>query len=223
MRDLTVPASLLTAVLFASSAAMPQAPLAPPPAELAARVQERYDRIRDFTADFVHIYEGGILRRRRESGVVQVRKPGRMRWEYQKPEHKIFVSDGRQMYLHEVAANHVTIFSAPEGEEAGTAVLFILGRGHITRDFTIERAENSLPGVFALRLTPKSPEPDYDWLVLAIDQQSLLIQSLSTADNQGGRSTFEFSNIRENTGIPDRVFTFTIPKSAHVVKADSSR
>lgn len=223
MHPLTALAGTLAFALVSGIPAA-QAPSAPPPGEIAARVQARYDGIRDFTADFVQTYEGGVLRRKIvESGVVQVSKPGRMRWEYRKPERKLFVSDGREMYLHEVAANQVTIFPVPQGDEAATAVLFLAGKGHITRDFTVTRAEAAAAGTHALRLTPKSPEPDYDWLVLTVDRQSLQIRSLTAADNQGGRSTFEFSSIRENTRIPDRVFRFTIPRGADVVRADSSR
>lgn len=224
MRTLIVCAAL--AVLAGPLAGRPaaQASALPPAAEIASRVQARYDQIRDFTAEFVHTYEGGVLRRKvTERGVVQVKKPGRMRWEYRTPEKKLFVSDGRDMYLHEVAANQVTIFPVPQGDEAATAVLFLAGRGHVTRDFTVSHTEGADAGTYALRLTPKAPELDYDWLVLVVDRDSYQIRSLRAADNQGGRSTFEFSGYQENTGLSDRVFTFTIPRGADVVRADSSR
>jgi outer membrane lipoprotein carrier protein len=196
----------------------------PAASDIASRVQKRYDTIRDFTASFVHTYEGGVLRRKlTERGVVQVKKPGRMRWEYQSPEKKLFVSDGSQMYLHEVAANQVTVFPVPKGDEAATAVLFLAGKGNVTRDFTVSHAEGGTDSTYALRLTPKSPERDYDWLVLHVDRTTYQIRTLSAADAQGGRSTFEFTNIRENTGLADRAFTFTIPRGADVVRHDAAR
>jgi outer membrane lipoprotein-sorting protein len=49
----------------------------PPAQEVAAALQKKYDAIRDFTADFVHESEGGLLRKKQvERGVVQVKKPG---------------------------------------------------------------------------------------------------------------------------------------------------
>jgi outer membrane lipoprotein carrier protein len=227
MRILTVCAALL--VFAAAGVETTGDRLGPPQglpaaAEIAVRVQTRYDTIRDFTANFVHTYEGGVLRRKlTERGVVQVKKPGRMRWDYQSPEKKLFVSDGSDMYLHEVAANQVTVFPVPKGDEAATAVLFLAGKGNVTRDFTVSHAEGATDSTYALRLTPKSPERDYDWLVMLVDRASYQIRSLSAADAQGGRSTFEFSNIRENTGLADRVFTFTIPRGADVVRQSSSR
>jgi outer membrane lipoprotein carrier protein len=213
-----VPSTAASAAQASAGAALPAA------GDLASRVQKRYDTIRDFTANFVHTYEGGVLRRKVvERGVVQIKKPGRMRWEYQSPEKKLFVSDGTQMYLHEVAANQVTVFPVPKGDEAATAVLFLAGKGNVTRDFAVSHEEGGGPGTYALRLTPKAPERDYDWLVLHVDRTTYQIRTLSAADAQGGRSTFAFTDIRENTGMADRAFTFTIPRGADVVRHDASR
>lgn len=225
MLYLTAVAATLAALMALSAAPSAQAPAAmPPAAEIAAQVQARYDRIRDFTANFVHTYEGGVLRNKLvESGVVQVKKPGRMRWDYRKPERKLFVSDGREMYFHEVAANQVTIFPVPQGDDAAAAVLFLAGKGHITRDFAVAHGDGAAANTYALRLTPNTPEAEYDWLVLIVARTSFQIRSLSAADNQGGRNTYEFSGMKENTGVPDRTFTFTIPRGADVVRADTSR
>lgn len=200
------------------------APAPPAATEVATRLQARYDTIRDFSADFVHNYEGGVLKRTLvEKGVVQIKKPGRMRWEYRTPQKKLFVSDGKDMYLHEVAANQVTIFAMPQGNQAPPAALFLAGRGNIQRDFTVSHGEGATADTYVLRLQPKSPERDYDWLVLTIDRTTYQIRSLSAVDSQGGRSTFQFSNFKENTGVGEQAFTFKIPKGAEVVRADSSR
>src|SRR3954452_6930698 len=67
--------------------------------ELAAAVQRKYDGIKDFSADFTHTYEGGVLRQQiTERGHMLVKKPGKMRWDYSSPEPKQFVSDGVKMY-----------------------------------------------------------------------------------------------------------------------------
>ena len=64
-------------------------------------MQQKYDRVKDFTADFTHTYEGGVLKKKStERGTVQIKKPGRMRWEYTAPEKKTFVSDGRKIYSY---------------------------------------------------------------------------------------------------------------------------
>ena len=189
----------------------------PPPQEVAAALQKKYDAIRDFTADFVQESEGGLLRKKQtERGVVQVKKPGKMRWDYKSPEQKLFLSDGRHIYLHVPADNQVIVSNVPEQDEATTAVLFLVGKGNLTRDFTVSYAEGGGPDTYALRLQPKLPERDYDWLQLIVDRKTLQIRTLSAADSQGGRSTFQFSNFKENTGLSDKTFTFKIPRGADV-------
>src|ERR687890_312762 len=103
--------ALVPALLVATVTAVAQAPSGRPPAhEVAAALQKKYDAVRDFTADFVHESEGGLLRKKQsERGVVQVKKPGKMRWDYTAPEPKVFVSDGRRIYLHVPADNQVIV------------------------------------------------------------------------------------------------------------------
>jgi outer membrane lipoprotein carrier protein len=207
-------------LVLAPAAAAAQA--RPPASELAQAVQQKYDRVKEFTADFTHTYEGGVLKKKAiERGTVQIKKPGRMRWEYSAPEKKTFVSDGRKVYSYIPADKQVVVNSVPPDDEATTAVLFLAGKGNLARDFKVTYAEGGTEGTWALRLDPKQKQNDYDWLLLGVDAKTLQIRSLTAADQQGGRSTFQFSNYRENTGIPDSVFAFKIPRGVDVINAGS--
>src|SRR5215470_8882866 len=86
-----------------------------PAADVFARaVQQHYEAVHDFSADFTHAYEGGALRRKTtEQGTVLVKKPGRMRWAYKSPEEKLFVSDGHKIYFYVPADKQVTVSSMP--------------------------------------------------------------------------------------------------------------
>ena len=72
-----------------------------------------------------------------------------------------------------------------------------------------------------LRLTPSLTEPDYDWLTLAVERESLRFRQLIATDSQGGVSTFTFSNLMENQGVPDNLFVFQIPADADVITEDA--
>jgi outer membrane lipoprotein carrier protein len=191
---------------------------------LASRLQVRYDAIKDFTADFTQTYEGGVLRRKTtEAGTLLVKKPGRMRWEYKTPEEKLFVSDGRKLYAWVPADRQVTVSALPTDDAPATPVLFLLGRGQLTRDFTPSIATaiaGAPPGSLALTLVPKTTVPDYDRLTLVVDKATLGLRMLVARDSQGGTSTFVFSKLKENVGLPDARFSFTIPRGADVVAQD---
>jgi outer membrane lipoprotein carrier protein len=193
------------------------------PQEVAAALQRKYDGIRDFSSDFVQRHEGGLLgRKREERGTVLVKKPGMMRWRYTSPEEKLFISDGSDIYFYVPANNQVTVSRVPTGEQAA-AVQFLTGRGNLMRDFDVKFAEGGGSETYALRLTPKQPQNDYDWLEIVVDRKSLQINRLTAGERDGSRSTFMFTGLKENVGLADKTFKFTIPRGAEVVHVGSGK
>lgn len=190
--------------------------------DLARALQKKYDSIKDFSADFVHGYEGGVLRKHiTERGHVLIKKPGKMRWEYTSPETKTFVSDGVKIYSYLPQEKQVIVASVPPQDEATTPTMFLAGKGDLARDFTpslVDLPPGMPEGSRALKLVPKSPQRDYDWLILAIDPASLAIRGLVTVDAQGGKSSFSFVNLKENVGLADKEFAFKIPRGVELVK-----
>jgi outer membrane lipoprotein carrier protein len=192
----------------------------PPAGDVAVALQRKYDAIKDFSASFIQTYEGGVLRRKAsESGTVYVKKPGRMRWDYTSPEKKLFVSDGRTMFLYFPADKQVMKNPVPAQDEATSAVLFLMGKGDIVRDFNVKWAEGGTENTYRLRLDPRTRQTEYDWLEVAADRHTLQIVGLTAADAQGGRSSFSFSNFKENVGLADKMFQFTIPRGTEVISS----
>ena len=194
--------------------------------ELAQALQKRYDTIRDFSADFEHLYRGGVLRKQlSERGRMLIKKPGKMRWEYSAPERKVFVSDGVKLYSYLPDDKQVIVSSVPQGQ-ATTPALFLAGQGDLTRDFTVSdiAAPNGTPpGTRALKLVPRTPQPDFDALTLSLDPATLTLRGIESVDAQGGTSSFLFTNLKENIGVADKEFAFTIPRGVDVVTDASSQ
>src|SRR5580765_3130295 len=91
----------------------------PTAAELAQALQRKIDAVQDFSADFVHTYQGGVLKKQlTERGTVLIKKPGRMRWDYTAPEKKLFVSDGSKVYFYLPADKQVMVSSVPPSGDA---------------------------------------------------------------------------------------------------------
>jgi outer membrane lipoprotein carrier protein len=196
-------------------------------AEVARDLQKKYASIKDFSADFVHTYAGGVLKKQiSERGRLLIKKPGKMRWEYTSPEEKLFVSDGVKMYSYLPQDKQVIVSSVPQGDQATTPMLFLTGKGDLTRDFTASIVDTppELPrGSESLKLVPNARQSDYDWLIVAVEPRSLAIVGLVTVDAQGGKSSFSFSNLKENLGLSDKDFAFKIPRGVDVVTDGSRR
>ena len=192
-----------------------------PSADAVARdLQRRYDKVADFSADFVHSYRGGVLKQQAtERGNLLVKKPGKMRWEYTAPEKKLFVADGHKIYSYVPQDRQVIVGTMPRDDDAPTPALFLTGKGNITRDFAVafDTVAEAKPGSLALKLTPKRQQPEYESLTLVVDPKTLALQMLITLDSQGGRSAFAFSNLKENLGIADNQFVFKMPRNVDVV------
>ncbi len=223
VRKLIVLLALLAAATFepviAGQGATKAAPAGKSPATLATELQARYQSIRDFSADFVQSYRAGVLKTQsQERGTVAIKKPGKMRWTYTKPERKELVSDGVKLYWY--VPEDKQVVERDVASQASTPDLFLSGRGDIARDFTASYAETPVQGSVALKLVPRKNEPEYQYLVVALDPGTLQIRALMTRDHQGGESTLTFSNMRENRGLPDRDFVFRVPSGVKVVTDD---
>jgi outer membrane lipoprotein carrier protein len=215
LHGLLAPAVLAALCLAPVRAAQP----APAADELARRVQARYDGVADFEGAFTQTYEGGVLRTKTtERGTLVIKRPGRMRWVYTSPEKKEFVSNGTKVYAYFPADRQVLVSDAPTGADT-TPALFLTGRANLTRDFEASAmaVPGAPPGLLGLKLVARRADPDFEWLAIAVDPVSYQIRMLVALDRQGGRSTFTFSDLKENRRPPDTTFEFRIPKGVDVI------
>jgi len=211
-------AAILIVVLVTPTRAVDNA------AELAQSLQRKYDTIRDFSADFVQTYQSGALRKKTtERGRVLIKKPGKMRWDYTSPEKKLFVSDGVKIYSYTPEDKQVIVSAVPK-DNAGASILFLAGKGNLVRDFNASLADvpaGSPAGSEALKLVPKTAQPDYDSLLLVVDRQTLGLRALVTMDAEGGQSAITFANLKENVNPADKEFAFNIPRGVDVINESS--
>jgi outer membrane lipoprotein carrier protein len=220
-RARAAPVRVAAALVMAMVAAVTAHPLSgtqtPAASDLAARVQARYNTIRDFTADFTQRQTSPLLPKPVvERGEVKIKKPGRMRWVYTTGDRNQVISDGTTIYAYFPQDRHVSPTPMPRGDEASTALLFLAGQGNIKRDFTATMPAEQPAGEWRLTLRPRTQEADFETLTLEIDRVSLTFRGLVVVDQQGGTSAFRFTNMRENRGLADSEFAFVVPGGVEV-------
>jgi outer membrane lipoprotein carrier protein len=193
---------------------------------IANRVQDRYAGIKDFSGDFVQTYEGGVLRTKTtERGTMSIKRPGRMRWVYSKPERKEFVSDSIRLYTYLVEDKQVIVGPAPGPSDGTIPALFLAGQANLAKDFAPSFTElpGAAAGLVGLKLVARKADPDCEWLAIGVDPQSLQIRHLVAVDRNGGKSAFAFTNLKENRGLSDKEFEFRIPRGVDVVTDKGGR
>lgn len=198
-----------------------------PPITLDALIdslQRRYGAMEGFSAEFQQIYTSTINSvRREESGMLYMKKPGRMRWEYQKPEVKLFVSDGRRSFFYVPSDRQVTERRYTAEDIQSVPILFLLGQGDIRRDFSVSwevnepkrRGDN-----YFIRLRPKSQSSAFSLVMAEIQPSDFTIERLVVVDPTEDRSEFLLTHFTVDTKLKDDLFKFKIPKGVEVLNAD---
>jgi len=207
----------LSAGLLAAS--MGAAAASPDPAsaeDLVRRLERRNGEVADLTARFTQTYRSGAMGRTLvETGTVSLKRPGRMRWEYESPEKKTFVADGTRFYFYVPADRQVIV--SEQDTERSLAARLLSGKGGLLEEFDVSLDEPVDEGVLRVKLVPRREQPDVERAFLDVEPSGR-IRSILLDDVQGNRTRFRFEGLRENTGLADRLFRFEVPAGVEVVR-----
>ena len=211
-------AVLATTALAASGAAPAAAPPTAAPAReaqaLAAKVQAYYEKTKDLEARFVQTYTYAAFGRRQvSSGRFAVKKPGRLRWDYEKPEEKVVVVNGKKLVQWEPAAHQAYVDERFDATAMSAAVSFLLGEGKLASEFTL-----AVDGEGRLLLTPRSEDPRVESIALTVGPAGE-VNASRVVDGSGNVNEVVFTDLRRNGGLPDARFEVKIPPDAQRVKA----
>jgi outer membrane lipoprotein carrier protein len=182
-------------------------------------VDKTFARMRDFSADFVQIFEDALNRKRQESGHLYLMKPRLMRWEYKNPEDKLFVSDGKTIYNYVPADRQVGKEPVSDAVDDRIPMMFLLGRSGLRNEFArfeLLSDKPFLPGDKVLRMYPRR-KTDFNEIVIEVDPVGYLIRRLVFTRVDGERSEFLFMNIVTNSGLKRSLFDFTPPAGVEVL------
>jgi outer membrane lipoprotein carrier protein len=183
-------------------------------------MQRRYASVSTIKANFQQTYRAPGMEHI-ESGVFWLKKPGLMRWEYQKPEVKLFIADGKETFLYIPQDKQVTVQPFSVSDMHSTPLKFLLGAGDILKSFAVAWESEFNPKfekTVMIRLTPRKTESDYSFLALELNKDSYEIQSLAVREHSGDTSRFTFTNIATNVKVNNNSFRFKTPKGVEEVR-----
>lgn len=187
------------------------------PQDLALKLQKKYDTLRAMKASFTQSYRSKRFSEPlNESGIVYLKKGGLMKWEYETPEKKIFVSDGMFYYYYVAEDKQMVKTPVDAHADQHSPAQFLAGRGDFLKDFRAEWSDPR-PGSHLLKLTPLRPQPDFKYLVVDVDPLTGIILELTVIDEFENRTDFSFREIQENPNLPPNFFSFVPPPGTDVV------
>ena len=175
-------------------------------------MQKRYDAASDFRARFTQTLTSMAMGRKTNSaGGVMFKKPGRMRWDYDKPEKATYVSDGGMLWLYE-PEDQQAFKQELKASQLPAALAFLTGKGKLAAEFDITAVAKSpygTPGDYLLSLSPKVAEPQVKSIVFVVDPKTFDVRESVITDGQGNTNDLTFADIKTNTHLPEAEFHFT--------------
>jgi outer membrane lipoprotein carrier protein len=182
---------------------------------LISKVQGRYNGARTLSVNFIERY--GVLGHERvpEMGTLTLRKQGKMRWDYTRPAGKVFVSDGKNVFLYTAGDNRVEKVPLKDTEDMRAPLAFLLGRLEMKKEFGSFSVRSEEAGEW-LEASAKSDRVPYKKVQMLIAQDGS-IRVLEVVGRDESLLSFSFSGEKINPPIDERVFHFTIPAGAEVV------
>jgi len=208
----------------------PATPLsAPDAARLAlSAVQTFYDQTREVSADFFQTYVNKLYDRTdRSHGHVVFKKPGKMRWDYAKPNGKIIVASNNKLVVYEPGEEPGEKGQVVEQNFADAdlpqAMAFLLGTGKLADDFDarlLDSAREGFPNGQVLELKAKKPSPHFDRILFYVENTPALrglVRRMIIVDSSGNRNRFDFAGFKFNAGTTEATFEYKPPADARRV------
>jgi len=146
-------------------------------------------------------------------GVMQFSRPGKFRWDYQKPYEQVIVGDGTRLWIHDKDLNQVTVRKLDRALGASPAAL-LAGSNELERDFTLKNVASE-KGLDWLEAVPKNRDTIFERVRMGFGKSGL--EAMELRDQFGQVTVITFADVERNPKLPAEVFRFTPPKGADVI------
>lgn len=198
-------------------------------------VENRYHHARTLKAAFFERYSDGNGGVAAESGTVYFSQPGRMRWEYESPQEKLFLVDGTNAWFYVPADHTASRAKMKESSDWRTPLALLAGKADLSelcRKIDLvgagtlgDTGDKPLsPGDTLMRCVPRDnptgPEGNFPYLLLEADLEARLVRVV-IREAGNAETEFRFGNWEENIPIPEVKFHFQPPPGVAIVDEES--
>ena len=179
-------------------------------------VEARYNKTKTLQVLFHEDYTPPGRPKRTENGTLVLRKPGKMRWDYEQPKGKLFISDGKFLWLYTPDENRAEKMKLKESDDMRAPLAFLLGKLDFQKEFRNLQAKPEGPD---MRVTgdSKSENLPYSSVEFVVTpEQRIRLVKVTGYDH----SVLEFRLEQEKVDVPvdAKLFQFQVPKGAQLVE-----
>lgn len=184
---------------------------------VVAAVQCHYDGVKTLRARFKQSsFVASIGKRDLSEGSVIVERPGRMRWEYDKPDARIILLDKGAIRMYVPEDKQLQIASTDAGGISPTALAFLLGDRKLRETFAATRVHQEGTEEIGLKLVPRQDE-GFEFLELWVDPKSHQVRRSIVVDLFSNRTELVLEQVQENAGVVEADFSIKVPEDTDVI------
>jgi outer membrane lipoprotein carrier protein len=154
------------------------------------------------------------------AGKMYVRYPGMMRWEYEKPEKQVIITDAKKLWIYRPADNQVMTGSAPAFFSDGKGASFLSDIKLVRQKFNISLEPPGDKFFYELKLQPLEKTLDVTDIRLSVTKNTFTVVRIITYNSYGDENRIELINHRFNVKLDDQLFSFDIPPGTDVLQID---
>jgi chaperone LolA len=183
---------------------------------LLKAAEDRYNRTDTLQVLFREDYTRAGHAKRSENGLLDLRKPRQMRWEYASPKDKLAICDGKTFYTWYPDQNKVS--QTPLQEDTLAPLAFLLGKLHFEKEFRNlqGRPEGNDTRVTAEPKTDNMPYSAVEFLMTSAGR----IREVKVTRLDNSILQYTFDQEKMGVKLDDKLFHFQIPKGAEIVEPD---
>lgn len=201
-------------------------------ADVVSRLEARYRSAKTLTAAFLERYSENGQTVRAEAGTAYFRKPGKMRWEYERPEKDLFLVDGKTAWFYVPKDHTVTRIPAKRSTDFRTPLALLAGEMKVSRVCSrvslADTVKAQVDGNVMLRCVvrgeqesrPEGAAQESDEVFFEVAPGNADLSRIVVRDPGSVEVEFQFRNWQFDAPLPDEMFRFAPPAGVAIVNGE---
>lgn len=187
---------------------------APAQAGAIDKLHRFLDTTKTLRADFAQVVVAKNGKRPQPStGVMMISRPGKFRWQIEKPYSQLLVGDGEKVWMYDPDLRQVTVKKMGAALGSTPAALLVSANA-LEKNFVL-RELGEREGLEWLEATPKSGDSGFEKLHLGFAGNDL--KAMELFDNFGQTTSLAFMHLERNPALATTNFRFMPPAGVDVI------
>jgi chaperone LolA len=148
------------------------------------------------------------------SGKLVFERPGKFRWDYEKPYQQTIVGDGQKLWIYDKDLNQVTVKKL-SGALGSSPAALLAGSNDIEQYYNLD-AKGTKGGLDWLEAYPRDPDSMFTKVRMGFKGNQ--IDAMELYDHLGQVTAIHFAKLERNPRISPNLFTFSPPQGADVIE-----